>query len=334
MILLLGGTGYVGAAFVKELNHRNWPYVNLSRAQTDYTRFSCLLRILRELNPQFLINCAGYTGKPNVDACEQHRAETLLGNASLPATIGHACQVAGVPWGHVSSGCIFAGAKILHSNEVRVERDLTAPGVKELIEKDPSIVHGFSEGDRPNFSFRSPPCSFYSGSKALGEEALEECEQVYVWRLRIPFDENDGPRNYLSKIQRYSKVYQNINSISHLGDYVRACLDLWQRRAPFGTYNVTNPGWVDTRQVVQILQRHLPIHREFEFWQNDDEFYKVAALTPRSNCVMNVQKLLNTGVTMRPVIEALEDALNRWTPQIPKVGVNLTIEANQVCHPS
>ena len=83
-------------------------------------------------------------------------------------------------------------------------------------------IHGFTETDAPNFTFRDPPCSFYSGTKALGEEAIAGVGQSYIWRLRIPFDEFDNARNYLSKVQRYAKVYDNVNSISHRGDFVRA----------------------------------------------------------------------------------------------------------------
>src|SRR5690348_1393274 len=167
----------------------------------------------------------------------------------------------------------------------------------------------------PNFSFRDPPCSFYSGSKALGEEAIAGVGQNYCWRLRIPFDEIDGPRNYLSKVQRYPKVYDNLNSISHRAEFVRACLDLWKRRAPFGIYNITNPGFVTTRQVVEMVRKILRLDRTFEFWKNDEEFYRVAAKTPRSNCVLDVSKLLATGVKIRPVEEALEASLREWKPE-------------------
>ena len=136
--------------------------------------------------------------------------------------------------------------------------------------------------------------------------------QSYLWRLRIPFDEVDNARNYLSKVQRYAKVYDNVNSISHRGDFVRACLDLWERRAPFGIYNVVNPGFVTTRQVVESIERILKPARRFEFWENDEEFYRVAAKTPRSNCVLDVSKLQAAGVKLRPVAEALEDSLRNW----------------------
>ena len=132
--------------------------------------------------------------------------------------------------------------------------------------------------------------------------------------MRIPFDQFDNPRNYLSKVQNYPKVYDNINSLSHRGDFVAACLDLWQKRAPYGIYNMTNPGFVSTRQVVALIQRILKPPRPFESWANDQEFYRHAAKAPRSNCVLDTSKLLSTGVQLRPVQEALEHALQNWAP--------------------
>jgi UDP-glucose 4,6-dehydratase len=107
-----------------------------------------------------------------------------------------------------------------------------------------------------------------------------------------------------------------VNSISHRADYVKACLDLWERRAPFGTYNVTNPGFVTTRQVVELIRKILRPDQKFEYWRNDEEFYRVAAKTPRSNCVLDISKLLAAGVKIRPVMEAIEDSLRNWKPEL------------------
>jgi len=312
MILLLGASGYIGEAFARELERRKWPFEKLSRQRTDYTRFDVLYKLLKDRRPDFVVNTAGYTGKPNVDACEIAKADTLQGNTLLAQTIAQACAAAGVPWGHVSSGCIYSGAKVEISGKIRTEKDLTRPELKVLITDKPAAIHGFTEHDTPNFTFRDLPCSFYSGTKALGEEAIFGLGQSYIWRLRIPFDEFDGARNYLSKVQRYPKVYDNVNSISHRADYARACLDLWEKKAAFGLYNVTNPGWVTTRAVIELIEKILKPARKFEFWESDEEFYKVAAKTPRSNCVMDVTKLQNAGVTIRPVLEALEDSLRNW----------------------
>ncbi len=302
----------MGQAFAKELQRRKKEFVPLSRKQVDYTRFDSLLEFLKSKKPEFVVNAAGYTGKPNVDACELAKADTLAGNTLLPQTIAQACAAAGIPWGHVSSGCIFSGAKIVENGATKTEKNMTQPVPHAVVEKTPEKIRGFTETDAPNFSFRDGPCSFYSGTKALAEEAIAGVGQSYIWRLRIPFDEFDNARNYLSKVQRYSKVYDNVNSVSHRADFVRACLDLWEKHTPFGVYNVTNQGFVTTRQVVALIEKILKPNRKFEFWKDDNEFYKQAAKTPRSNCVMDVSKLLATGVKMRDVNEALEDSLKNW----------------------
>jgi UDP-glucose 4,6-dehydratase len=312
MILLLGATGYIGQAFAHELMRRRWAFRPLSRREVDYSHFETLLDFLRSNKPSFVLNAAGFAGRPNVDACETAQADTLQGNTLLPISIADACTATGTPWGHVSSGCIYSGAHIVEGERRAIEIDLTRPGVRALIERRPAVLRGFTEEDEPNFTFRRPPCSFYSGTKALAEEALRKHSNGFLWRLRIPFDDVDEPKNYLSKLLKYPRLYDNFNSISHRGDFVRACLDLWECRAPFGTYNVTNPGFVSTRQVVALIQKILNPARAFEFFASDEEFYRLAARAPRSNCVLDVSKLLATGVKLRPVDEALMDALKNW----------------------
>ncbi len=114
---------------------------------------------------------------------------------------------------------------------------------------------GFTEEDPPNFSFRQDNCSFYSGTKALGEEVLADAEQCYIWRLRIPFSHVDSPRNYLSKVMRYDTLLEAENSLSNLPEFVAAAIDCFEKQIPFGTYNLTNPGSVTTSEVVELIQK-------------------------------------------------------------------------------
>lgn len=315
MILLLGATGYIGQAFQAALQQRGEPFTSLSRSQVDYTDFPSLYEYLKTTRPSFLINAAGYTGKPNVDSCEIARADTLQGNTLFPQTLAHACAALGIPWGHVSSGCIFAGCHVETENGWIIEKDLSKPAIKALSRISPEKLRGFNETETPNFSFRDEPCSFYSGTKALGEEAISGVGDNFIWRLRIPFDEIDNGRNYLSKIQRYAKVYDNLNSLSHRTDYANACLDTWFQKIPFGIYNVTNPGFVSTTDVVELIRKILKPGREFAFWESDADFYNTGAVAPRSNCIMDSSKLVDAGVAIRPVREALEAALENWKPE-------------------
>ena len=286
MIYLLGGSGYVGQAYQALLTRKGVTFRNLRRAELDYTDPAVLLAALQRDRPDFLINAAGYTGKPNVDACELHKVECLLGNAVLPGIVAQACEEAGVPWGHVSSGCIYSG---------------DGPGGR-----------GFTEQDPPNFTFRSNHCSFYSGTKGLGEEVLAGHPDLFLWRLRIPFDSVDNSRNYLTKLMRYPRLLEATNSISELEEFTEATLACWTKRVPFGTYNVTNPGQVTTHEVVALIRQSGVSRKEFVFFANEDEFMRVAAKTPRSNCVMDSAKLAGAGIRLTEVHEAVARALAEW----------------------
>jgi len=286
MIYLLGGSGYVGQAYQALLSRKGISFRNLQRSELDYSDPAVLTSALRAGKPEFLINAAGYTGKPNVDACELHKAECLFGNAVLPGRIAEACTAAGVPWGHVSSGCIFTGAR-----------------------PDGS---GFTETDSPNFTFRQNNCSFYSGTKALGEEVLAGQSNLYVWRLRIPFNEIDNPRNYLTKLLRYNTLLEATNSISQLEEFVAATFACWEKRVPFATYNVTNPGQVTTHEVVNLIRKTGVSRKDFVFFKDESDFMAKAAKTPRSNCVMDSAKLASVGIRLTEVHEAVERDLRRW----------------------
>jgi UDP-glucose 4,6-dehydratase len=84
------------------------------------------------------------------------------------------------------------------------------------------------------------------------------------------------------------------------------------KHVPYGTYNVTNPGYVSTRQVVESIKKILKPSREFIFWESDEEFYRLGAKALRSNCILDAGKLLAAGVNMRTVEDALRDSIREW----------------------
>jgi dTDP-4-dehydrorhamnose reductase len=322
MILLLGASGYIGQVFSSELRRRGGDFIPLTRKAVDYADFDLLFDFVRKTKPAFLINAAGYAGKPDVDACERAREETLFANTILPQTVAKVCLMTNTPWGHVSSGGIYSGAKLADGNGLTVERNFNCPELLRLFAEHPEKVCGYNEWDEPNFSFRQAPCNFYSGTKALAEEAIRGVGQSYIWRMGLPFNERDDSRNFLWQVQNHPKIYDGVNSLSHTDDFVRTCLDLWERQAPFGIYNVTNPGAVTTRQVVEMIQKILKSHRRFEFWRDDAEFYREGNKALRANCVLDASKLLAAGVGMRPVQEALADALRNWRAPSPLAEFN------------
>ena len=295
-IALLGSSGYVGARFAAEAQHRGHKCLAIRRSECDIYDADRLSARLDDCAADLLINCAGYTGKPNVDACEQHKMECLAANAVLPGVVAQACDQLELTWGHVSSGCIYTGQRADGS--------------------------GFTEDDPPNFTFRQNNCSFYSGTKALGEEILATAGRCYVWRLRIPFAATDSPRNYLSKLMRYDRLLDARNSLSHLPEFVAACLDCCERRLPFGIYNLTNPGSVTTREVVDQIRAAKLCDKSFDFFASEEEFVATIGGAPRSNCVLDCSKAIRAGLKLTPIQQAIASALANWSGQPQPVPVN------------
>ena len=312
MIFLLGASGYVGGAFQRELVRRGLPHQAISRAQLDYSNFRVLADALKSQKPRLVIHCGGFTGKPNVDACETQRAETIMGNIALAQTVAQACDAAGVRLGAVSSGCIYTGAKVLGTDgSWSICENLNAPELDALLTSRSANIRGFEEDDTPNFTFEHGS-SFYSGTKALAEKMLSAFPSTYIWRLRMPFEERDHPRNYLTKLQTYPRLYQNWNSLSHLGDFASACVQIAEAGLPGGAYTVVNPGYISTREVVALIRKVRRPDWEPQFWRDDAEFYQKAALARRSNCLLESGKLIGHGIKLRDLETVLTDCLRDW----------------------
>ena len=286
MLKILGKRGYIGKAFAGYFANLTASDVDfVSRDQVNYYDHNSLASYLKSSRTSFLINCAGFTGKPNVDACELNKHESLQGNAVLPGIIREVCEDLKIPWGHVSSGCIYSGRR---------------PDGK-----------GWTEEDEPNFSFRSQPCSFYSGTKALGEEVLEGAENCFVWRLRIPFNHEPSPRNYLQKLLNYENLLEAENSVSHLEKFCQKCIECFTKDVEPGIYNMTNPGSITTSQVTEWMIEEGLTDKKFNFFKSEEEFMEKAAKAPRSNCVLDTTKAEKAGIGMRPVEEAMIDSIRK-----------------------
>lgn len=287
MIILFGATGYIGSEFKKQLELQKVPIFLWPNTRT--TTFADLEKWYDDLGyPRIgaAINAAGYTGKPNVDACELNKEDTIHGNIVWPQILTDWCILNDIPLGHVSSGCIYEGRR--------------------------SDGKPFTEEDEPNFSFKYGNSSFYSGTKVIAEKIVGKWEKSYIWRLRIPFEEFDNSRNYISKILKYEKLLDAENSVSNKQEYVNACIQTITKKVPYGIYNVTNGGSITTKSITEKFKNTIAKDKTFTFVE-ESEFYKSVVKTPRSNCVMSNEKLLSTGITMRTADEAFDYCLNNWT---------------------
>lgn len=203
MISLIGH-GYIGRAIAAELDAQHVPFRWHHHADRWFP------------DGDAIINAAGYTGHPNVDACETERQACMLGNVAWPLLCEARAQ--GLPVVHIGSGCIYEGGE-------------------------------FDERDAPNFTG-----SFYALCKATAEQALKPLlRRSYILRIRIPFGGRAHAKNYLTKLATYPRLVDVRNSISCVEDVARVAVHFARTEPRPGIYNVVNPGAVTARQVVAMM---------------------------------------------------------------------------------
>ncbi|MEK7112056.1 MAG: sugar nucleotide-binding protein [Patescibacteria group bacterium] len=204
-MITLVGHGYVGQAIASELRTQDLPFAWV-RHSGSWT----------PSGPT--INAAGYIGTPNVDACEEHKEETIEGNVSWPLQLE---KKSDFPIIHISSGCIYNGYK----------------------------EGGWTEEDQPNFSG-----SHYSFSKILGQTALKPyLNRSYLLRMRMPFGIRNHSKNLLTKFTNYKKLIDGLNSLSRVEDVAKTAVYFARNLPKAGIYNLVNPGFITAREIVEIM---------------------------------------------------------------------------------
>lgn len=288
MILLLGASGYVGNAIALQLRTRNIEYKTASiRFPLDEQQF---VRLIINDGIDTIINCSGFVGVPNVDACENedNKQKVLEGNAFLPASLASVCKKYQVSFIHISSGCIF--------NDANCERG-----------EMPSTL--FTEQSDHNFGFAAATSSWYSRSKSLAEHLI--ANDATICRLRIPFDDSTSPRNYLMKMINYDVLLNATNSFSYLPEFASNVVSIAtnKKASQMQTFNMTQPGYLTTKQVVQMLENKNLVKGKMYF-KNIEEFKKTTA-APRSNCVLDASKLVRHKFEATPIEDAMHVAISK-----------------------
>lgn len=246
---LIIGNGYLGDKFKNYFTDSVMSSVFVNSEQD-------VVKEIDHYQPEWVINCAGVTGRPNIDWCEDHREDTFNGNIILPWQIAKACQSRRVKMLHLGSGCIYQGD---------------------------NGGAGFSEDDAPNFGG-----SFYSLTKALSEQLLKDYDVLQL-RLRMPIDSDlNSPRNFVKKITNYEKVIDVLNSMTIVEDLLLVADDLMKKNKS-GVYNVVNPEPLSHRQILDLYKKIVDPSFDYQIISME-ELSKITK-AGRSNCVLNGAKL-------------------------------------------
>ena len=82
---LIFGNGYLGNKFNEFLEESILSKIRINSSKDAKKE-------IKKHNSEFIINCIGKTGNPNIDWCEENKMETLHGNLLVPLYIAIACK--------------------------------------------------------------------------------------------------------------------------------------------------------------------------------------------------------------------------------------------------
>jgi 3,5-epimerase/4-reductase len=223
VFLVYGRTGWIGGLLGELLTARGARWSFGAARLEDRAAVAADLAAAR---PTHVLNAAGRTGRPNVDWCEAHRAETLRANVIGCLTLADIAAAAGVHVTYFGTGCIF---------EYDAAHPVGGPG--------------FTETDAPNFRG-----SYYSHTKAAVEDLLAAYTNVLTLRVRMPIVADlTYPRNFIAKIIAYKRVVDVPNSMTVLPELLPAALSMAERKIT-GIVNFTNPGAVSHNEILAMYR--------------------------------------------------------------------------------
>ncbi|CAM8962762.1 unnamed protein product [Rhodiola kirilowii] len=220
--LIYGRTGWIGGLLGSLCTAQN---IDFQYGKGRLQDRSSIEADIAAVQPTHVFNAAGVTGRPNVDWCESHKVETIRTNVVGTLTLADVCREKGLIVINYATGCIF-----------------------EYDEKHPlGSGIGFKEEDTPNFFG-----SFYSKTKAMVEDLLNNYDNVCTLRVRMPISSDlNNPRNFITKISRYEKVVDIPNSMTILDELLPISIEMAKRNLT-GIWNFTNPGVVSHNEILEM----------------------------------------------------------------------------------
>lgn len=156
--LLLGRCGQVGSELLKRFAPRN-TVVAIDRDDFDLASADDVQRVVRETNPDIIINAAAYTA---VDSAEANRELAFALNALGPEVLAHEAKQCGAVLVHYSTDYVFDGTK----------------------------AEPYTETDIPN------PQNVYGESKLAGDLAIQKYAGKYLI-FRTSWVYSAGGKNFV-----------------------------------------------------------------------------------------------------------------------------------------
>ena len=261
--IVILGNGYVGKNLYDRLlfpgpGKKSYDVKIEKRKLLNYNDVKSLEAYLDREKPDYVINCSGFTGRPNVDEGELKQELCFELNTFGPLRVSNLCKIKNINYIHISSGCIYTG-----------------------------YDKPWEEDDEPNFGLFDEDSSTYSKSKHAFELG---CDWGLILRVRMPFCDILHDRSFITKIYKYDNLIDRVNSktyIPQLLDFIEHFVSNDYEAKEKDILNFVNPEALSTARVTQMMEKFDVVNPDWNWIHYCD----LDTVAHRSNCVMSTDKL-------------------------------------------
>ena len=275
--LIYGHRGWIGTYFCNFVKDNNYPTIDLITTDSRVENIEDVKKDLDSIKPDRVISFVGRTSGPGfttIDYLEQKGKlkENVRDNLFSPVVLMKLCEERGIHFTYLGTGCIFS---YNHCTD-----------------------EPFTEKSKPNFFGSS-----YSTVKGYTDQLSTLFPNTLNVRIRMPIVEYDCPKNFISKIVRYPRICNTLNSMSVLPDLIPEMIKcIIEQRT--GTVNLVNPEPIDHRTILDMYRKYVDVNHTCEYITETEQDSML--LSQRSKNVLissfnvpstsqSVEKILSSG---------------------------------------
>ena len=288
MYLVYGHNGWIGGQLVGILDQQGIVY---AKGEARLDDVDAVEREIQHIAPTHVITFTGRThGKigdqvfTTIDYLEQpgKLQENVRDNLFAPIVLANLSRKYGFHLTYLGTGCIF-------------EYDDT---------HDSDTKNGFLESDLPNFFG-----SGYSVVKGFTDRLMHMYEdRVLNVRIRMPITADLNPRNFITKILNYERIWSVPNSMTVLPELLPILVDLIHRKV-VGTVNLTNPGTISHNEILEMYREI--VDPDFQWANFSVEEQRAILAAGRSNNLLDTTRLETLYPGVRPIRDAVRDIIEK-----------------------
>ncbi len=224
-IALTGKNGQLAKEFIKLLSIRDINFFSFDRKELDISDFEKVEKVLKEVKPDIVINCAAYN---LVDKAEEDKESAYATNTRGAENLAKICSELNCKLVHYSTDYVFDGNK----KSLYIEKDI------------------------PN------PLNYYGRTKLEGELKIKEILENHLI-FRVSWLYGEGNNNFIRKFLDWAKdkeelkISENEVSIPTNAGKVAEVSLLAIEEDLKGLYHLTNSGYASRYELALKIKEYL-----------------------------------------------------------------------------